>query len=154
MKILIPLLAISLFSVGSYAASAVGVTQETYQAQNGVLYNIAGGFTASSNGFTVVPSSAAASSQPATWTSGGTAQTALTQGDWEFSVTLTIAASAATSHTYTLSVQWNTGSSYVSLGTLTLTTPSSITPGQTMTFYMDTGVTTFNAPAAIIVTVA
>jgi hypothetical protein len=153
LKILLPLLAISIFSIASYAAS-VSVTQSNNQAVNGVYYNVAGGFTAASNGFQVVQATGSASTLPCTWSSGGTCQTALTAGDWEYSVTLTINAGAATSHTYTLMVQWNTGSGYSTLGTLTVTTPSSITAGQTMTFLIDTTGTTFSAPAGIIITVA
>jgi hypothetical protein len=152
-KILLPLLAISIFSIASYAAS-VSVTQSNNQAVNGVYYNVAGGFTAASNGFQVVQASGPASSLPCTWSNGGTCQTALTAGDWEYSVTLTINAGAAASHTYTLTVQWNTGIGYTSLGTLTVTSPSTITAGQTMTFLIDTAGTSFSAPAGIIITVA
>lgn len=153
LKILLPLLAISIFSVASFAAS-VSVTQSNNQAVNGVYYNVAGGFTAASNGFQVVQATGSASTQPCTWSSGGTCQTALTAGDWEYSVTLTINSGAATSHTYTMSVQWNTGTGYVSLGSLTVATPSSITAGQTMTFLIDTGGSSFSAPAGIVITVA
>lgn len=153
LRILLPLLAISIFSVASFAAT-VSVSPETYQAQSGVIYNVTGGFTAVSNGFTVVLSTASASTQPCSWTNGGTCQTGLTAGDWDYSVTLTISASAQTSHTYTLTVSWNTGSGYATLGTLTLTTPASITAGQTMTFLLDTAGTSFTAPAGITITVA
>jgi hypothetical protein len=37
---------------------------------------------------------------------------------------------------------------------LTFTTPASITAGQTMTFVLNTGGTTFNAPAGILITIA
>lgn len=153
LKILLPLLAISLFSVGSFATT-VGISQATYQAQNGVSYNVTGGFSAASNGFTVVQSAATASAQPCTWSSGGTCQTALTAGDWEYSLTITINAGAATSHTYTVTVSWNTGSGYTNMGTLTVTTPATITAGQTMDFNIDTAATTFNAPAAVTITIA
>jgi hypothetical protein len=154
LKLLIPLLAISIFSVGSFAAS-VAVSTNTYQADNGIYYNVGSGFTAASNGFNVVQATGTASSLPCTWTNGGTCQTALTAADWEYSVTLTIAASAATSHTYTMTVTWNTGSGYSTLGSaLTFTTPATITAGQTMTFYLDTGAATFSAPAGIVITVA
>ncbi|MDH2900131.1 MAG: hypothetical protein PXY39_04095 [archaeon] len=150
---MIPLLAISIFSIASFAAS-VSVTQSTNQAVNGVYYNVAGGFTAASNGFQVVQATGSASTLPCTWSSGGTCQTALTAGDWQYSVTLTINSGATASHTYTLTVQWNTGSGYSTLGTLTVTTPSTITAGQTMTFLIDTAGQSFTAPAGIIITVA
>jgi len=153
MKILLPILAISIFSIGSFAAS-VNVSQTTYQAQSGVYFNVVGGFTAASNGFSVIYSTGSASTQPFTWTDGGTCQTALTAGRWQYSVTLTITAQASASTTYTYTVSWNTGSGYSQLGQLTFTTPGTITPGQTVTFLIDTGVTTFNAPAGINISVA
>lgn len=153
LKILVPILAVSLISIGSYAAT-VSVTQTTYQTQDGVYYNVAGGFTAVSNGFTAVQATGSASAQPYTWTSGGTCQTALTAGNWQYSVTLTITASAAVSHTYTYTVSWNTGSGYTQMGQLTFTTPGTITPGQTVTFLIDTSVTSFTAPVGINITVA
>jgi hypothetical protein len=153
LKVLVPILAISLFAVGSFATS-VGVTTQSYAGQAGVNYVVTGGFSAASNGFQVVQATAVASAQPATWTNGGVVNTALTAGDWYYQITLTIAASASVSHTYTVTVQWNTGSGYTTLGSLTFTTPATITPGQTMVFQIDTAGTSFNAPAGITVTVA
>jgi len=153
LKVMVPVLVISLFAVGSFATS-VGVTSQTFAGEAGVNYTVSGAFTAASNGFQVVQTTTSASSQPCTWSSGGVCNTALTAGDWYYSVTLTISASATASHTYTTTVQWNTGSGYATLGTLTVTTASSITSGQTMTFEIDTGSTSFAAPAGITVTVA
>jgi hypothetical protein len=153
LKLLVPLLIIALFAAYSFATS-VNVTTSTVQSENGVLFNVSGGFTAVSNGFSVVQSTAVASAQPATWTPSGTVQTALTAGHWYYSVTLTLAASATASTTYTVTVTWNTGTGYTTLGTLQVTTLATITAAQTMTFYIDTGLTTFNAPTALTVTVA
>ena len=153
LKVLVPILAISLFAIGSFATS-VGVTTQQYAGQAGVDYVVTGGFSAASNGFQVVQSAATASSQPATWSNGATVNSALTAGDWYYQVTLTIAASAQASHTYTVTVQWNTGSGYTTLGSLTFTTPATITAGQTMIFQMDVGSSSFNAPAGMTVTVA
>ncbi len=153
LKVMVPILVISLFAVGSFATS-VGVTTQSFAGQAGVNYTVTGGFSAASNGFQVVQSTATASAQPCTWANAGTCATALTAGDWYYSVTLTIAASAQTSHTYTTTVEWNTGSGYVTLGSLTLTTGATITAGQTMTFNIDTALTSFSAPAGITVTVA
>lgn len=150
---MVPILVISLFAVGSFATS-VGVSTQSFAGQAGVNYTVTGAFSATSNGFQVVQSAATASTQPCTWANGGTCNTALTAGDWYYQVTLTIAATAQTSHTYTTTVQWNTGSGYVTLGTLTLTTGATITPGQTMIFQIDTALTSFSAPAGITVTVA
>ena len=153
LKILVPILAISLFSLVSFAAS-VSVTPSTSQAVQGVSYNVAGGFTAASNGFLVTQSTTAASTQPATWSNGGTVTTATVAGNWQYAVTVTINAGATASTTYTVTVQWNTGSGYSNMGSLTFTTPASIVADQTMTFVVNTGVTTFNAPAGIVITVA
>jgi len=153
LKVLAPILAISLFAVGSFATS-VSVTTQTYAGQAGVNYVVTGAFSPASNGFQVVQSTTTASTQPCAWSNGGTCNTALTAGDWYYSVTLTIAASAQTSHTYTVTIQWNTGSGYTTVGSLTLTSPSTITAGQTMVFEVDTGLTTFSAPAGMTVTVA
>ena len=153
LKVMLPIMMISLFAVGSFATS-VGVTTQSFAGEAGVNYSVTGAFTAASNGFQVVQSTTTASAQPCTWTNGGTCNTALTAGDWYYQVTLTIAASAIVSHTYTTTVQWNTGSGYVTLGTLTLTTPATITAGQTMVFQIDTALTSFSAPAGITVTVA
>jgi hypothetical protein len=153
LKILLPIMAISIFAVGSFATS-VGVSSQSYAGQAGVQYTVTGGFSAASNGFQVVQATTAATTLPATWSNGATVNTALTAGDWYYQVTLTIAASATPSHTYTLTVQWNTGTGYTSLGSMTFTTASSITAAQTMVFQMDVGATSFNAPASVTVTVA
>jgi hypothetical protein len=153
LKVMVPIMLISLFAVGSFATS-VGVSTQSFAGQAGVSYSVTGAFSAASNGFQVVQSATTASTQPCVWVSAGTCNTALVAGDWYYQVTLTIAASALTSHTYTTTIQWNTGTGYVTLGTLTLTTGATITAGQTMLFQIDTAATSFNAPAAITVTVA
>ena len=111
LKILIPILVISMISVISFAAS-VSINSATSQTVQGVLYNVAGGFSASSNGFVVTQSAATATTLPAAWTSGGAVTTATVAGNWQYSVTVTINAGAAASTTYTVTVQWNTGSGY------------------------------------------
>jgi hypothetical protein len=150
---LLLLVLIAVVSLASYAAS-VTVTTTTQQAQAGVYFNVIGGFTAASNGFSVIQATGAGSAQPCTWTNGGTCQTALTAGNWYYSVTLTINAAASPSTTYTVTVTWNTGTGYTTLGSRTVTTGATITAGQTMSFLLDTAVTTFNAPSGIVITVA
>jgi hypothetical protein len=154
LKLLIPILAISILAVVSFAAN-VTINTSNSEAVQGVIYNVAGGFTAATNGFQVTYSAASATTLPATWSNGGTVTTATVVGNWQYSLTLTLNAGASTSHTYTVTVQWNTGSGYSTMGTqLTVTTLSSITPGQTMTFNLNTGVSTFSAPVGIMITVA
>ena len=155
LKLLFPLLAISMLAILSYAV-AVTVTPTTYASDNGVYFNVTGAFSAASNGFQVTQASSATSTQPCTWANGGTCQTALVAGNWQYSVTLTIAAAATPTTTYTMTVNWNTGAGYVALGagTRTVTTGATITAGQTMTFLFDTTVNTFNAPTGITITVA
>ncbi len=153
LKLLFPILAISILATVSYAVN-VTVNNNNYLTENGVYYNVGTFWTAASNGFLVTPSSGSASTQPCPWVASTTCQTALNAGNWEFSVTLTINAGAATSTTYTMTVKWNTGGGYVTLGTLQVTSPATITPSQTMTFLFDTGSTSITAPAGIIVTLA
>ena len=149
MKYLLPLLAIMVFSVVSYAATVQVSPGGPYQGVNGVYYNVTGGFTAAGNGFLVVSSTVGASA--CTWTSGGSCNTALTAGDWYYSVTITAAAGATLPH---VSVSWQTttAGAYVSLGTITVTTGTPAT-GNTMTFLFDTGVNQFTAPNGIVITV-
>jgi hypothetical protein len=153
LKYLLPLLAITIFSVASYAAS-VTVTTSTYQSVNGVYYNVIGGITAVSNGFYVVQASAATNS-PCSWTATGqTCQTALTYSDWYYSITLTQAAGLTTG-SHTLTIQWNQGSGYVNMGTGTLSISiSTVNSGYTMTCLIDTGSGTFTAPTGITITVS
>ena len=153
LKLLIPILVISVLAIVSFAAS-VTITTTTSQAVQGVMFNVVGGFTAASNGFGLTPSSGSATSLPATWSSGSTVTTATVAGNWQYAVNVTISASASPSTTYTLDVQWDTGSGYSTLGSpLTFTTPSTISAGQWMLFVLNTGVTTFSAPAALVVTI-
>lgn len=153
LKLLLPLLAISMLAIVSYAV-AVSTATSTLASDNGVYFNVTGAFSAASNGFQVTQASSATSAQPCTWANGGTCQTALTAGNWQYSVTLTINAAATASTTYTMTVQWNTGAGYSTLGTRTVTTGATITAAQTMTFLFDTAGTTFNAPTGITITVA
>jgi hypothetical protein len=154
LKILIPILLISMLSLVSYAASVTSTTVST-QTISGVLYNVAGGFTATNNGFGLTANAATATTLPATWTNGALVTMATVAGNWQYSVTVTINAGASPSTTYTVSVQWSTGGgAYNAIGTgLTFTTPSTINSGQTMTFIFDTGVTTFTAPAGLVITI-
>ena len=153
LKLFLPIFLISMFAIVSFAVT-VTTTTTTNQAQSGVLFNVAGGFTAASNGYVVVQATAAASANPCPWASAGTCQTALTAGDWQYSVTLTINSGVAVSTTFTMTVQQNTGTGYTSLPTLRVTTPASITAGQTMTFLFDLSSTSFTAPVGIVITVA
>jgi hypothetical protein len=148
LKILLPLLLISMFSVASFAAT-VGVTTSTLQSQNGVYYVVYGGFTATSNGFFVVTNSGAATASPA-WATGTTAQTALTAGDWFFSVTLAPAAGLFGS-SHTITIEWSAGTSYTALDTITFTNSSTISGS--MTFLFDMKVNSFTAPTGIVISV-
>jgi hypothetical protein len=154
LKILIPILLIAVVAVVSFAAS-VAVNSTTSQTVQGVMYTVTGGFTAANNGFVVTQSPVTATTIPATWANNGVVTTATVAGNWQYSLNVTISAAATASTTYTVTVQWNTGSGYQTLATpLTFTTPATITAGQTMTFVLNTGVTTFNAPAGLIITIA
>ena len=153
LKLLVPILVISMLAVVSFAAS-VTINTSTYQAVQGVIYNVVGGFTATNNGFAVTYSAATATGS-ATWSDGGTVTTTTVFGNWQYSLNVTINALASPSTPYTVTVTWNTGSGYTTLGTpLTVTTPATIPAGTTMTFVFNTSGNTFNAPAGMLITIA
>jgi|SRR5579875_327097 len=138
-------------------ATTVSVTTSTYQAQNGVFYQVTGSLSVTSNGFYVAQSPATPSSgsqtNPCTWSSGGTCTTQVTAGDWVYQITVALTSSTTPSTTYAVTVSWNQGGGYTQMGQLYFTTPSTITKGQTMTFTFDTGSSSFNAPLGIVITV-
>ena len=157
MKAIIALVVIGVVSTMA-VASTVSVGTTTYQTENGVQYDVTGYITAVSNGFEVAPNTVSANSP--TWTSGGVSHTALTAGDWVYSVNISLTANTKGSTTYTIEVQWIQGNSATNLptgigpaDTITFTTPASPSSGQYMTFLFDTGGTSFTAPAGIIITV-
>src|SRR2546427_12294347 len=100
LKIVALLSAIAIFSIVSYATT-VSVSTTTYQSQYGVSYSVTGAFTAADKGFQVVPAAVAASSQPCAWASAGTCRTALTQGDYEYLLQLTLNTVPGSTTTYT-----------------------------------------------------
>jgi hypothetical protein len=150
---LIIIAAIAILSTVVYASS-VSVATSTYQAQNGVYYQVTGNIGAQGLGFTVAQSASTASAQPCTWSSGGVCTTAVTAGDWVYTVNITLENGVTPGATYKVTVSWDTGSGYVQMGSLTFTAPSTVTAGQTMNFVFDTGFTSFNAPVGIVITVA
>ncbi len=153
LKTLVLLGAIALFSVVSYATT-VSVSTTTYQSQYGVSYSVTGAFTAADKGFQVVPAAVAASPQPCTWTNNGTCQTARTQGHYEYLLSLTLNTVPGSTTTYTVTVKWDQGSGQSTLGQLTVSVPATATATNLMTFYFDTGGTSFNTPLSIDVVVA
>ena len=160
LKYLLALLGIVAFSVVSYAAT-VSVTSVTYQSVNGVYYNVVGAFSPTSNGFFVSSASSAAVTCSGTiWAASptfGPCQGALTAGHWYYSLTLQLTASATASTAYTYTVQWTqNGGAMTTLGTLSITTPSTITAGNGITILLDLGATygpSFTAPAGLTITV-
>jgi hypothetical protein len=154
LNLLLPLLAISILATISFAAGTATITNTSYQSDNGVYFNLVGGFSAASNGFNVVSTTAAASANPCPWANLGTCQTALTAGHWQYSVTLTLLIVPASTTSYTFTVNWNTGSGYTLLGSIVTSVPTTAVVGNTMTFLIDTGVTSIAAPVGITVTVA
>jgi len=153
---LLLILVIAALSLTAYAAT-VSVSTATYQAQNGVYYQVTGNLQVQSNGFFVAQSSQTPTSgtaaNPCAWTNGGSCSTAVKAGDWVYQVTVSLTATTNASTTYAVTVLWDTGSGYTQMGQLYFTTPSSITAGQSMTFIFDTGSTSFNAPLGIVITV-
>lgn len=151
LKVLVPLLVISVFSAYSFASTTL-LTSSAAQSEQGVLFEVNGGFSATNNGFAIASVMSVASMQPVQWSNGGICQTALTAGNWFYICTLTINANAQTNHTYSVSASLDTGSGYSALGTLMVTSPSTVIAGQTMIFYFNTGQTSIKTPAAVVVT--
>jgi len=151
--VLIPILFTIVFSTVAFATS-VSVAPVTYQGVQGVQFVVTGAFSATSNGFFVAQASSNATTLPANWSNGGTVQTALVAGDWYYSINLTLNKVPSSTTTYTVTVQWNTGSGYTQMGQLTVTVPTNATVDQTMQFLFNTNLTTFTAPTGIVVTVA
>jgi len=151
---LILIAVIATLATAVYAGATVAVNTTTYQAQSGVYYVVTGNFGVTGQGFTV-GQTATATGQPCPWISGGTCTTAVTGGDWVYTVQVALTGSTPASSTFTVTLQWlpQGGTAYVTVGTLQFTTPSTITPGETMNFIFDTGSTSFTAPAAIVITV-
>jgi hypothetical protein len=150
---LIIIAAIAILSTVVYASS-VSVASSIYQAQSGVYYQVTGNIVAQGLGFTVAQSTSTASAQPCMWSSSGVCTTAVTAGDWVYTVKITLENGVTPGATYTVTVSWDTGSGYVQMGSLTFTAPSTVTAGQTMDFVFDTGSISFNAPVGIVITVA
>ena len=153
LKTLVLLGAIAVFAVASYATT-VSVSTTTYQSQYGVSYSVTGAFTAADKGFQVVPAAVAASSQPCAWASAGTCRTALTQGDYEYLLQLTLNTVPGSTTTYTVTVKWDQGSGQSQMGQLTVSVPNTAVAATVMTFHIDTAGTSFTTPLSIDVVVA
>jgi hypothetical protein len=165
MMVLVAVLIVAIVALGAFATT-FGLSSQSFLGESNTTYDLVAAFTPGNDGFRMVTNTVAASPQPCAWSSGGTCSTALTKGDFYYQVTLTLTASAQPSQSYTLSVQENTGTGYdigtlaqspgvgyATLGTLTLTTPATIIPGQVMSFQVDTPVVEYNAPVGMIITV-
>lgn len=149
------LLSVLLVAATTAYAANVTILTPTYQAYQGVLFNVKGNFTASlyGSGFYVAHVTQTANSS-CTWTNNGECHTAITAGHWVLIIKLTTTTSVSTSQTLTLTVSWNYGSSvypYTLMNTITIT--GTYSNGQSMYFTIDTGVSSFSAPTGIVVTV-
>ena len=153
LKLLVLLGAIAAFSVASYATT-VSVSTTTLQSQYGVSYNVTGALTAADGGFSVVPLTLPASSQPCTWVTLTICRTAVTVGHYQYKLTLTLVTPPGATTTYTVTVKWDQGSGQSQLGQLTVSVPNTALATQSMTFDMDTGGTSFTTPLSLDVTVA
>lgn len=150
-------LAVSVLSTAVYAAS-VQVQSTTYQSVTGVYYQVTGNFAVAAQGFYVAKATTQASAQPCTWGSGPFCSTALTAGHWIYIVTVTLVTNPNNANqVFTISVQWDTNQaqtpSYTSMGSLTFTVPTNAQANSQYTFVFDTGVSSFNAPAGIVITI-
>ena len=153
MKLLLLITSLATFSVVSYATT-VSVSTTTYQSQYGISYSVTSAFTATDQGFSVVPTNGIASVQPCAWVSNGACATALTQSDYEYSFQLTLNTVPSVLTTYTITVKWDLGTGQTQLGQLTVLVSLTAVAGQVMTFKMDTGRTSFTTPMSLDVIVA
>jgi len=143
------LVLVSLMAVTSYASS-VTITSSTYSGEQGVLYQVTGAFSASSNGFATAGAAVTASTQPCPWSNGGTCTTAITAGHFYYGITLTLNTVPASTTTYTVNIYWSqNGGARGLMGSLTVSVPTTAVAGQTMTLNFDTGGTSINAPISI-----
>ena len=153
LKFLLLLMGLATFSAVSFATT-VSVSTTTYQSQYGIGFSVTSAFTATDQGFSVIPATVIASVQPCVWTNSGTCTTALTQSHYEYSLQLTLNTVPSTLTTYTVTVKWDLGTGQIQLGQLTVLVPLTAVAGQVMTFKMDTGNTSFNTPLSLDVIVA
>ncbi len=145
---------IIILSVHSYATNGQ-VSSVTYQSQYGIAYQVTSAFTAQDEGFSTIPSSQLASTQPCLWVNGTNCLTALTQGDYEYSLGLTLKTPPSVLTIYTVTVNWShAGGSQVQMGQLTVSVTALAVANQLMTFQFDTGSSSFTTPLSIDVTVA
>jgi len=158
LKFMVPIVAIILFASVAYAAS-VSIQTVNYSQYQGVLFNNYGNFTLTFVGFFVAHVTQPATSS-CTWTSNGECHNAITIGHWV--IVVTISNSTPIKGTFPKSnipfvIQWNSTSTnnyvYTTICNIPFTISSSFAGTQTMTFTCDTGVSTFNTPTGIVITV-
>ena len=150
-SLLLSVSAILILVVSVSSAATVSTTKTTMQAYYGVSNNIANTFVGQSQGFSVVTSNSAASTQPCTWISGGTCQTALKKNDYQYAVVLIVSTTPSLLTTYTVTMNWDLGkgSGLVQVGSLKISVPVTSLAGQSMTFVFDTGSSTYKDPQSI-----
>jgi len=146
---------IATLATAVYAGATVAVNTSTYQAQSGGI--LRGNRELRSHGTRVHSWADGNSDRTAMpMDQRGTCTTAVTGGDWVYTVQVALTGSTpASQHIHGHPAVAPTGGAQrsVTVGTLQFTTPSTITPGETMNFIFDTGSTSFTAPAAIVITV-
>ncbi len=155
LRLLIPVIAIAMLTVGSYSAG-VSISSSAYQAHYGVAHDATATFTGLDQGFTRISSSQTASPLACMWTTGGTCRTALTSGDLKYTVKVTLNTPLASATTYAVTIKWDNGGTGTSikLCQLTVSVPTTASATQYMSFQCDTGQTSIGAPAAVDVAMA
>jgi hypothetical protein len=147
------LILVSLMAVTSYATS-VTISSTSYSGVQGVLYQVTGAFTVSSNGFATAGTAVAASAQPCPWSNGDTCTTAIAVGHFYYGIVLTLNTVPASTTTYTVNIYWSqNGGPRDLMGSLTVSVPTTAVSGQTMTLIFDTAGAAINAPIGIDVVV-
>jgi hypothetical protein len=145
-KVVIPMLLISVLCVVSFAASATISNGSTYKAIGGEIISITGNYEVTPISFSIATESTA---ENFGWSTFEPLTTGVIAGNWIYSIKV----KALTTNPATVSVSWSQSGNpeYSPLGSITiLDDPVS---GQEATFVFDTGVQSFDSPVGILITV-
>ena len=145
-KVVIPMLLISVLCVVSFAASATISNGSTYKAIGGEIISITGNYEVTPIGFGIATEDTISSS---VWSTFEPLTTGVIAGNWIY----TIKVKALTTNPATVSVSWSQSGNpeYSPLGSIAIS--GDITSGQEATFVFDSGVQSFDSPVGILITV-
>ncbi len=147
LKAIIPILLISTLCLVSFATSA-SISTTPYKAYNGEMISITGDYEVTPVGFSIATDDLTTSTA---WSTTTALCTGVIAGNWMYTIQLR----ALTTTPATVSIRWSANgdpTTYEDMGSITISTNP--VNGQQATLIFDTGVTTFNSPVGITITVA